>query len=256
MAAKSHGFLWHHVSFHVDSVESKHTIFYKQHLVREECSLTPSDRTLFTLGWPPFAKIEEVRQVYSAHGEIADVYLKRTPGVIRDLGEVNGKDVENSYKVAYVVFLNEENLKRVLSKTMKKVDVEVNTSNVGVSKWSMEYMEDRTDVSTLKTSADDFMHEFDKEEAAKKREQEKLKEKDEEGWVTIVRKGKKHLGGDIDVSQNRRKKRKKKNKELLNFYAFQQRESRRDHIAQLRKKFEEDKLRVQAMKQARKFRPF
>ncbi|KAK2167680.1 hypothetical protein LSH36_25g03041 [Paralvinella palmiformis] len=49
---------------------------------------------------------------------------------------------------------------------------------------------------------------------------------------------------------------KKQQEELLNFYAFQLRESKREHIAKLRQMFEEDKARIEQMKTARKFKPY
>ena len=43
--------------------------------------------------------------------------------------------------------------------------------------------------------------------------------------------------------------------ELKNFYRFQQREEAQRKVLELRKKFEEDKQKVAAMKAARKFKP-
>lgn len=48
----------------------------------------------------------------------------------------------------------------------------------------------------------------------------------------------------------------KKAKELKNFYRFQMREERQSKLAELRKKFEEDKQRVARMKANRSFKPF
>lgn len=50
---------------------------------------------------------------------------------------------------------------------------------------------------------------------------------------------------------------KKANKpELKNFYRFQIREEKVKQLDQLRKKFEEDKKKVEKMKATRKFNPF
>jgi ribosomal RNA-processing protein 7 len=48
----------------------------------------------------------------------------------------------------------------------------------------------------------------------------------------------------------------KKNKELKYFYRFQIREEKTKKLAMLRKKFEEDKLKVAKMKESRQFKPF
>jgi len=51
-------------------------------------------------------------------------------------------------------------------------------------------------------------------------------------------------------------RKKRRQKELLNFYQFQQRETQREAIAELRKKFEKDKQKVAELRSKRKFRPF
>lgn len=51
-------------------------------------------------------------------------------------------------------------------------------------------------------------------------------------------------------------KKKKKGTELKNFYRFQIREEKMKQLDQLRKKFDEDKKKVERMKATRKFNPF
>jgi len=47
-----------------------------------------------------------------------------------------------------------------------------------------------------------------------------------------------------------------KSKELKNFYTFQIRESKMQNIMEIRKKFEEDKRKIELLKQSRRFKPF
>jgi hypothetical protein len=49
---------------------------------------------------------------------------------------------------------------------------------------------------------------------------------------------------------------KRKSYELRNFYRFQQKAERMSRLAELRRRFEEDKARVARLKEARKFKPF
>lgn len=74
------------------------------------------------------------------------------------------------------------------------------------------------------------------------------------------RKNKKRKRGDENkragAEQPRNREKKKKDKELKNFYTFQIKEQKIEKLELLRKKFEEDKERVAAMKAARKFKPF
>ena len=49
---------------------------------------------------------------------------------------------------------------------------------------------------------------------------------------------------------------KRGKKQLTNFYQFQQRESKREAVAELRRKFLKDKERVAQLRMRRRFRPF
>ena len=84
-------------------------------------------------------------------------------------------------------------------------------------------------------------------------------EPDDDGWMTVMP-TKKPLGPQKPVRMSKKKKKAIKNqkqeKELLNFYMFQQREQKRDKVADLRRKFEEDKKKIAMMKQERRFKPF
>jgi len=53
-----------------------------------------------------------------------------------------------------------------------------------------------------------------------------------------------------------RNKKKQKSREFQNFYRFQMREAKRERLATLREKFEQDKLQIQRLKEARKFKPY
>lgn len=248
--ASALGFTAVRVSFRCGESESLHSIYSKQHIVREDSSVTPSSRTLLTLGWPPYIQKHHLNELYSVFGTVQEVFMQRTPGPIRDLKKF---DVGNmSFKIAYVVFSEEDGLTKALQQ--ERLEVEVGTEKVGMEKWCLQYMEKRLTVDQLKAAADKYMQSFDQKEREQDERLHKLQEPDEEGWVTVVTKGKKRLTGEKPASQ--RVRRKKKNKELLNFYSFQLRESRREQIAQLRKKFEEDKQKVLSMKAKRKFKPF
>ena len=58
------------------------------------------------------------------------------------------------------------------------------------------------------------------------------------------------------VSGSHGDSRKKKKKTKEDFYQFQQRDSQRQAIAELRKKFLKDKKKVEELKAQRKFNPF
>lgn len=85
-------------------------------------------------------------------------------------------------------------------------------------------------------------------------------EPDEEGFVTVTRGGGRTAPAKREEAEEARRKMiekaDKKREELSTFYRFQLRERKKEEQAELVKKFEEDRRRVEAMKEKRgKFRP-
>ncbi|KAF7460001.1 Hypothetical predicted protein [Marmota monax] len=126
--------------------------------------------------------------------------------------------------------------------------------------WISDYADSVTDPEALRVEVDTFMEAYDQKIAA---EEEKAKEEegvpDEEGWVKVTRRGRRPVLPRTEAASLRvleKEKRKRARKELLNFYAWQHRETKMEHLAQLRKKFEEDKQRIELMRAQRKFRPY
>jgi ribosomal RNA-processing protein 7 len=75
-------------------------------------------------------------------------------------------------------------------------------------------------------------------------------EPDEDGFITVTRKQRE------DVVIPPEEKKKNRAVDLEDFYKFQRREKREKQMNELRRKFEEDKVKVERAKQARKFKPF
>uniref|UniRef100_A0A8D1WAB1 Ribosomal RNA-processing protein 7 homolog A n=1 Tax=Sus scrofa TaxID=9823 RepID=A0A8D1WAB1_PIG len=128
------------------------------------------------------------------------------------------------------------------------------------SEWIRDYTDSVPDPEALRVDVDTFMETYDKkmaEEEAKAKEEEGVP--DEEGWVKVTRRGRRPVLPRTEAASLRvleREKQKRARKELLNFYAWQHRETKMEHLAQLRKKFEEDKQRIELMRAQRKFRPY
>lgn len=84
-------------------------------------------------------------------------------------------------------------------------------------------------------------------------------EPDEDGFVTVTRGGRAAPARRAEAEEAKQRmlaKQQKKNDEMTDFYRFQMREKRKSEQVEMLKKFEEDKKKVQAMKQKRgKFRP-
>jgi hypothetical protein len=75
-------------------------------------------------------------------------------------------------------------------------------------------------------------------------------EPDEDGFITVTRKQRE------DFVPPPPEKKQNKAVNLEDFYKFQRREKREKQMEELRRKFEEDKIKVERAKQARKFKPF
>ncbi|CAM9841369.1 unnamed protein product [Ectocarpus sp. 6 AP-2014] len=117
----------------------------------------------------------------------------------------------------------------------------------------------------LQEEVDATMLRFEEAESAEIAQRKAMLENPEgdDGFVTVTykrKRGRNSGGGtgnppDGVVAGGAKKKRKGAG-ELSDFYRFQMRETRREQLATLRSKFEQDKARVAKMKEQRKFRPF
>ena len=139
------------------------------------------------------------------------------------------------------------------------ISTEKNPVKTGMAKWCLEYKNSYPNPDNIQKKVDRYMAEFDLKELKAKEEEERLsKEADDEGWTLVTHGGRKPGVPREKISKKdlRKEKKKKQKKELINFYTFQQRETKREHIAELRKKFEEDKKRIELMRAARKFKPY
>lgn len=111
----------------------------------------------------------------------------------------------------------------------------------------------------LRAECEKYMDEFDAREAEKlKLEKEMFETPDDEGWVTVTKSNK--MGASLESAAEKKKhydqKMKKKLKDTLHMYSFQEREQKKESLATLKKKFQEDKDKIAKMKALRKFKPY
>jgi len=121
------------------------------------------------------------------------------------------------------------------------------------------------DSATLQEEVNKSLWEFDKANyETKMNTQEMMSKPDEDGWITVGRHSGKKSGDAIKVGVAtvspttllHTSVQKAKEKKLNDFYRFQRSQNKQDYIATLRMKFEQDKKRIESMKQKRKFKPF
>lgn len=173
------------------------------------------------------------------------------------------QQTELGYKQAYVLFSQQQSIEKVKEAADNRT-VTLGTcsalNNTGVKKWIEEYKERFVDAKLLQKEIDTYMEEFDKrKELELEAEQAKTDEPDEDGWTTVTSKQRK---GNMPFTERNLHKiktketRKRKQMQLINFYKFQMNDAKKDHLVNLKKKFEEDKQRIEIMKKTRRFKPY
>ncbi|KAL3499646.1 hypothetical protein ACH5RR_038739 [Cinchona calisaya] len=134
----------------------------------------------------------------------------------------------------------------------------------GMKKCITEYHQRRPGIQVLQERIDEFITAHEAWEEQERKEREALAAED--GWTVVTHhKGRKKTTdaetgvtvGSVAQAAVLDKMAKKKSKGVgLDFYRFQRREARRNEIMMLQDKFEQDKKKIQQLREARKFRPY
>lgn len=199
---------------------------------------------------PPYATKDSLKKGFLCIGDIDKVILKNSLSNL----EVTKK---NGFMIAYIVFKVPSSINKALALTsIEPLSSDSHPIHTGLKKWTSEYNSNIFDNEKLNNQVNHFMASYDNKIKLQKQQE---KEKDEEGWTVV---GKKSRGGKMARKESVKNKllekssQDEKRKQLTDFYTFQKREAKMNHLAEMRRKYEEDKKKVTAMKQARKFKPF
>lgn len=262
------------LKFRIDNNISSRDIFIQAHAEKRPTADKPAGKTLFVLNIPPYVHEKELRLIFADAGPIDSVILKENAVAALQSPEANqaALPVEKSnskyfnpnkpidkFKIGYIVFKSTKSLKLALQKTEARLYDDNNESmlQTGIAKWTAEHLNSITDEAELEADVTAYMKAFEVKEEEERLETRKP-EVDEDGWVTVKRG--KNAGFEQKESVLKALEEKiasdKKRKEFKNFYTFQLRESKQKHIYSLRRKFEQDKLKIDALKKARRFKPF
>ncbi|XP_030649671.1 ribosomal RNA-processing protein 7 homolog A [Chanos chanos] len=248
-----------------------HQLIVKEHRVRAEKSTQrPLNRTLFVLNIPPYCSQNVLKELFSRFGPVQSVELCEKPGASEStepkLSKYFTPAEKEGFKVGYVVFKNASSVTAAASHPHDEpliVCTEERPVRTGVQKWIHQYTHSFIPPDQLQEAVDSFMNDYDKrkeeEEERQKREAEEQAE-DEEGWIKVTKGAKGAKARPHSEAANQRtlqkESKKKRRKELLNFYSWQHKNTQKQHIAELRKKFEEDKQKIALLRAQRKFRPY
>jgi ribosomal RNA-processing protein 7 len=180
------------------------------------------------------------------------------------------RPLHRSGSTAIVVFVDAKSAEAVL-KAIRKIHksgkthrfpvwgagVEDKVPALGSSRYTNHDVLRYPDAHTLQMNVDAYMTVFNSKEEQKKREDAKKRNvPDEDGFVTVTRGGRSGPARREDVEEKRiemEKREDKKRKELegKGFYRFQVREKRKLEQGELIKQFEEDKRRVEKLREVR-----
>uniref|UniRef100_A0A336MH65 CSON001301 protein n=1 Tax=Culicoides sonorensis TaxID=179676 RepID=A0A336MH65_CULSO len=135
---------------------------------------------------------------------------------------------------------------------MKQEKIENNFPVTGLLKWIEDYKNRIRDESELQAEVNQYLADFD----AKK---EEIKEEDENNeWTLVTKTGKQ--GGfkqkESIISKLEEKLKRDRERLMPTFYANQAREYKKQNLAKLKKKYAEDKTKLENIKKNRRFKPF
>lgn len=227
----------------------------------------PKGRTLFLLNIPPYVTEKSLELFFNNIGTVVSVTFAAKPGKDetnkwhQNVTEFSNSETPFKFKVAYVVFKTTNSVGKALkAASIDLFDVNSGEPIVesGIQLWHSQYQKKILNVNNTQSYIDQYMADYDEREreaAAAAR----TTTADADGWVTVGKQGKNSGFEQKDTVIGKLEdkiERGKKTKELKNFYTFQIRESKMKNIIELRKKFEDDKKKIETLKQTRRFRPF
>lgn len=211
---------------------------------------------------PPYADEKGLINAFKDAGAVQSVqfYLKPSTAEVKNVLKFLPDANEATFRAAYLVFKKVAELDKALKLTkLRPLNSDNHQVSVGIKKWIDEYNSTILLPKTLKENIESFMKRFDEESQKQEKKEKELEMEDDEGWVTVTKKGKVQSFARSEKVESKimqKEEKNKKRKELKNFYTFQIRESKMKNIVALRQKFEEDKKKIAQIKQSRRFKPF
>jgi len=242
----------------INALSNERYIYFKQHNGKVE-DPSEAEKTLFATNFTYDSTDDDVKQIFEQFGEVQKVYFSCfTHPDSEEETIFNKAELEKKHfpaaGFARVVFRDANSLKQALNASLDEVqDVWENGRLRGMDKWLEEYRNKQIDPIQLRKQVDMYMAEYDKRESDKKKRLESMRNMpDEEGWITIPKKKSKLSTQQIQVTPSAASAAvgivDNKDKILNDFYRFQKHENKREALAELRRKFEEDKKRIAKLK--------
>ncbi|KAJ3157908.1 Ribosomal RNA-processing protein 7 [Geranomyces variabilis] len=269
-------------------IPAVHYLFIRAHEPRKPDPSLPAGRTLFIANVPTDATTAHFARLFRRCGVVERVAWGGGGG--SGVGVTTGDGVRRTGGHAHVVFKQHDAVENAVGmKSRARVwsaegvvaedndddhDDDVDPAEAaakktttvlsGLAKYLAGHYAARPTLATLAAETNSTLAAFeDAERAARAAVESARNVPDADGFVTVVRgRGRKGMNSDgqgASVTAARAddlKKLKPKKKELVDFYRFQLRENKRNQLADLRRKFEEDKQKIAALRANRRFNPY
>ncbi|KAI5633294.1 ribosomal RNA-processing protein 7 (RRP7) domain-containing protein [Phthorimaea operculella] len=180
-----------------EDAESPHTIYFKEHSVRDHTPDKPEGRTLLVLNVPPYADEKGIINAFQEAGTIQSVKFSLKPSATdeKPVRKFLHEPPKPAFRVAYIVFEKVAHLDKALKLTeLQPMNSEKHTIKVGMKKWIDEYNESVLPSKILKEKVETFMKKYDQEVKKAEKKEKQLEQEDDEGWVTVTKRGKLNFG--------------------------------------------------------------
>jgi ribosomal RNA-processing protein 7 len=229
--------------------------------------------TLFVVNVPPFYTAEHLTQLFTCFGAVENVNFLQTGAAATlstQLDRVGAVQPSSFYRSAHVVYEEEQSVSMARTTDLSRMPQpcpaeEDDGERRGVRSWIAAYHAAHPDVQALQMQVDRFMEGFDARTAAERAAARSgaAQQTDAEGW-TLVRStqrgggSKKALMAREEETERAAQRAAKKARQntVVHFYKHHEREQKKERLVQLREKFEQDKLKIAALRQERKFKPY
>lgn len=247
-----------------EDVKSAHFVFLQKYRSEKKSSDKPVGKTLAVLNIPPYATEESIERVFSIAGQVEkvtliDSYKNEHKTKYQVKSELFNESQPFKFQIAFIVFKKSESLDLIFRcKELPPLSTAANPVLTGIAKWTEQYNKRTVNVEEMQNEINEYMKHYDKVKKAE--EMQDGEEVDDDGWVTVGKKGNnagfKQKESVVSKLEKKLHDQRKKTKNLSNFYSFELRESKKQQLMDLRKKFDDDKTKMHSMKQNRKFKPY
>jgi ribosomal RNA-processing protein 7 len=215
----------------------------------------PAGRTLHILNIPPYADESSLKAVFEVVGKVDRVTLfdsyESKNNKYKSESVIFKDEISSKFKIAYLVFRKSDSIDLLMKlKELPPLNSADHKVLTGIDKWVQQNNERFVDADIMQAEIDAYMKNYDK---MKKAEEDQEEGADDDGWQTVSRKGFKQKESVINRLEQKIQKQKIQAKNLKNFYTFELRESKRQHLFDLRKRFQEDKRKMETLRQTRRF---